>query len=261
MYYVVQEGMFREEGHEELLRLLERYQLPYETIKFRPFVDKLKLKTKRKDVWIFGSVNLSKKVGQYQLCPGTMDNENHDFKVYSSYYGENMLNHDGMVIKFGDKLPESYNYFFARPTKDTKSFSGQLFSREKWENWQKELHDTNLHAKMSEETEILIAPLKQTEKEVRCWVVDGQVVTMSRYKVYDRVLTENYDGDMCPSGKKFAQKMANIFCPAKAFVLDICFINGTWKVVEINCINSAGFYKGDMSKLLQALEEAFKPTK
>jgi hypothetical protein len=264
MYYVIQEGMFREEGHRSLVELLQRHGFEYEEILFRPFVEGLDLKTDRQDVFVFGSVNLSKKFGKYKLNPGTLDNENHDFEVYASYYKDHMLNYDGVVIKFGDPLPEGYEYFFARPTKDTKSFSGQLFSREKWEQWQKDLDDSNLKQRMSAETKVLVAPLKQTQKEVRCWIVDGKVVTMSLYKQYDRPYQENYDGDACPSGKRFAQQMADIFCPAKAFCLDICLVGSemgpVWKVVEINCINSSGFYKGDMSKLLQALEEAFSPS-
>jgi hypothetical protein len=255
MYYVLQEGMFKEEGHRNLVELLERNSFEYEEILFRPFVDEVDLKTDRKDVFIFGSVNLNKKIGKYNLNPGTLDNSNHDVKVYSSFYKDHMLNSDGKIINFGDKLPEEYNYFFARPTKDTKVFSGQLFSREKWEGWQQELEDSNLVQGLKLETEVLIASLKDTQTEIRCWIVGGKVVTMSQYKIGDRVISENLDN--YDEAKEFAQRMTDLFSPARAFVLDICLYNDEWKVVEINCINSSGFYKGNMSKLLQALEEEF----
>lgn len=256
MYYVLQEGMFREEGHNELVRLLERHGFEYEEILFRPFVEGIDLQTTRKDVFIFGSVNLSKKIGKYQLNPGTLDNENHDVNVYGKAYGAEMLNSDGEIVKFGEALDEKWQYFFARPTKDTKSFSGQLFSRDKWEGWQKDLADSNLTQKLNDETEVMIAPLKDIQQEIRCWIVGGRVVTMSQYKSGCRLLQENMDNN--DEAKAYAQKIADIYCPARAFVLDICLFNDEYKVVEINCINSAGFYKGNMSKLLQALEEEFK---
>lgn len=247
--------MFREEGHRNLVALLERHGFEYEEILFRPFVEGLDLKTDRKDVFVFGSVNLNKKISKYQLNPGTLDNANHDATVYGAHYGEHMLNSDCEIVQFGDKLDEKWQEFFARPTKDTKSFSGQVFSREEWEKWQQDLEDSNLKQNLKAETEVLIAPLKVIEQEIRCWIVDGKVVTMSHYKFGSRPKQEN--ADWFDEARGFAQSMADIFCPAKAFVLDICLHNDVWKVVEVNCINSAGFYKGDMSKLLQAIENAF----
>ena len=45
--------------------------------------------------------------------------------------------------------------------------------------------------------------------------------------------------------------------PAEAFVLDVCDTPDGIKVVEINTINSAGFYAADVQKLVFALENAF----
>ena len=254
MYYVIQEGMFKEEGHIALVNILERHGFEYEEILFRPFVEGLDLRTTRTDVFVFGSVNLNKKIAKYKLVPGTLDNANHDFNVYASHYKEHMLNHDGKVIKFGDPLPEEYigKEFFARPTKDTKVFSGQVFTPEEWNEWQKNMADSNVIQNLKAETEILIAPPKNMYQEIRCWVVGGKVVTMSQYKIGYRVIAENMDN--FPEAREFAQKMVDIFAPAEAFVIDICQTAEGWRVVEINCINSAGFYKGDMSKLIQAIE-------
>lgn len=57
--------------------------------------------------------------------------------------------------------------------------------------------------------------------------------------------------------ENYARDMARIYCPAKAFVLDICLYQDEYKIVEINCINCSGFYDADMSKLIQALENTF----
>ena len=55
-------------------------------------------------------------------------------------------------------------------------------------------------------------------------------------------------------GILFAEEMANIYQVAEAFVMDICLTTEGWKIVEINCVNSAGFYQADVEKLVMALE-------
>jgi len=103
---------------------------------------------------------------------------------------------------------------------------------------------------------VLVAPLKSNiQQEIRCWIVDGKPVTISQYKIGSRVVYQNHDNN--EEAWIFAKDMCKIYCPAKAFVLDICLYQDEYKVVEINCINCSGFYDGDMSKLIQALENTF----
>jgi hypothetical protein len=55
----------------------------------------------------------------------------------------------------------------------------------------------------------------------------------------------------------FAQSMVDKFQVAEGFVIDICLSEGQLKVVEVNNINSAGFYDCNMFKLLSAIENHF----
>lgn len=258
MYYIVQENLFKEKHYHTLIELLKRYKLDYETIPFRPFTNTLDFKTDRKDVFCFGSVNMSKVALQYGWNPGSFHNSNHDIEIYGSYYGHNMLNHDGYIIKFGDPLPEKIpRLFFSRPAEDTKSYSGGIFTREHWEEFTKPvvLEDSNVIQNLSADTKIFVAPLKNIQQEIRVWIVDGEPITISQYKIGSRVNYLNMDHN--EEAYYFAKQMAKLFCPARAFVLDICLSEDEYKVVEINCINCAGFYDLDMSKLLQSLEKSF----
>lgn len=256
MYYIIQENLYKEFHFNTLIEYLKRYNLEYEIIKFRPFTYELEFETKRKDVWCFGSNNMAVVAKQYDWYPGSMYNDNHDFEIYSSYYKHNMLNSDGKIISFKeqnlDDLPEM---FFARPTKDTKSFSGQVFTKEAWREWTKDIEDSNLTQNLTEETSILVAPLKEIQQEIRCWIVDGEPVTISQYKIGRRVNYQNHDNN--EEAYIFAKQMAKLFCPARAFCLDICLYEDEYKVVEVNTINCSGFYDLNMSKLIQALENTF----
>lgn len=76
---------------------------------------------------------------------------------------------------------------------------------------------------------------------------------MSQYKVAGKVIAKNHDDDKIAF--KLTQQMADIYSPYLAYVLDICVYQGEYKIVELNCINDAGFYDADVSKLIQSLEK------
>lgn len=60
-----------------------------------------------------------------------------------------------------------------------------------------------------------------------------------------------------PEAQEFAQMMVDSYRPAECFVIDVALTDNRWKIVEINCINCAGFYKGDLMKVIGALENFY----
>jgi len=44
---------------------------------------------------------------------------------------------------------------------------------------------------------------------------------------------------------------------ANAYVMDIALTFDGWKIMEVNCINSAGFYKGNVKEIIAALENFY----
>jgi hypothetical protein len=51
--------------------------------------------------------------------------------------------------------------------------------------------------------------------------------------------------------------MVDRFQVADAFVIDVCLTDNGWKVIECNCINSAGFYDADIQKIIISLENFY----
>src|SRR5690349_17744828 len=127
MYYLVQQNLFRESNYNILMELFERHKMDYEIITYRPFSDEIKYNTDRKDIFVFGSVAMTAASMKYGWSPGVFYNENHDMEIYMNHYGDYMLNSDGICVNYADPISENLPYtFFARPTKDTKVFSGSL---------------------------------------------------------------------------------------------------------------------------------------
>ena len=272
MFYVIQENVFKEHHYKILLDTMGRFGFEYDVVKYIPFADDIyewydsenkpdgfepkRYETDQKNIFCFGAVGMAVAAAKRGWYPGSMMNANHDFNIYAPKYGlENMLNGDGQVINFGEKIPFDDEFFFARPTLDTKSFPGKVYSQSAWADYTKMCEDSSISKVLTDETQVLVSPAKHIQQEVRCWAVGGKIVTTSSYKIGSRVVYTNYDDESY--FVDFAQKMIDIYQPAEAFVIDISESNNKLQVIEINNINAAGFYHCDMTKLITSLENHF----
>ena len=118
--------------------------------------------------------------------------------------------------------------------------------------------DNQYFSELSKDQLIQVGTVKKIYKEARIWIVGSKVVTSSYYRYGANVeYTENVE----PEGLEFAQSMVDLYQVADSFVMDICLTPDGWKIVEINCINCSGFYKGDMQRVLIALEDRYNTIK
>ena len=253
MYYLIQENTFKEENYNVLAETLNRFNLPYEIIKVRPFLEDFEFKTNRKDIFCFGSVKMSRLAKKYNWFPGSLLNENHDYRVYSKFYKENLLNYDSKIQKFGDNI--ELDIFFARPCEDTKTFTGKVFDQYSWNEFKENFFKSGQISTLTNETEIQISSVKNITKEFRFWIVDNNVVTGSLYRMGSWITRSEVIDE---GALEFCKEMIKIYQLADAFVMDICEIiinnNREYKIIECGCINSAGFYKANMSKLIESIE-------
>jgi hypothetical protein len=257
MFYIIQENVFRETNYNLIFETLTKLGLEFEVIKVESNSDTFEFKTDRKDVFTFGSIRMAKLSAQNDWNPGSFFGNNHDYSVYSEHYKENLLNYDCEIKTFGDKLEWFPNELkFIRPCKDSKLFNGSVFSKIKWEDKVEQTQQNPYYLKLDEPQLIQIGTVKTIYKEARVWIVDGKVVTSSYYRYGQNVeYTENVE----PEGLEFAQSMVDLYQVAECFVMDICLTPDGWKIVEINCINCSGFYKGDLQKIVIALENKYSP--
>ena len=100
------------------------------------------------------------------------------------------------------------------------------------------------------EAKIQCSTIKNIQKEIRYWIVDGEIITNSLYKLGSSVIYDEYNDE---DALQFVKDMISIYKPATSFVIDICQVDNKWKIVEINCINCAGFYKANIGKLLDRI--------
>jgi hypothetical protein len=141
---------------------------------------------------------------------------------------------------------------FIRPCDDLKLFSGTMMNPGEFDAWKERIMNSDSVMTVTGETWVYVAKPKTILREYRFYVVNGKVITGSLYKLGDRI---THDLPVEHGAWDFAERMINTWSPHRVFVIDIAETSKGYKVIEINCANSAGFYKCDMSKFVQAVNE------
>jgi len=183
--------------------------------------------------------------------PATFTIEN-----YIKQWGKHMLNADAEVTTFGKLAAKNYaadTLLFIRPDDDSKSFAGEVKQFNEISEWYKKLEGL-ANEGLSSDTKIIVSQPYNIQSEWRLWVVNKKVVTASKYRTYFKLTKERG----CPAGVvAFAEERCNEYTPHDVFVMDICLCGDTYYIVECGCMNGAGFYAADISKIVENVSSYF----
>jgi len=251
--FLIQDNLFYGRNEANLISALERMDYNYTYFKQIPFVDELEFTEQPiSPVIMFGSVKSARIAQKYNLYPCSFFNDNHRYEVYSQHYGDNLVNWGARIQQFADPIKE--DLFFCRPTEDTKTFTGKLFTKEEWAHFVYEMNTNGHTTSLRQDTPIMVCKPQHIQQEVRCFVVDGEIISASFYRIGSSIqYKECHDQDILD----FAKEMVKTFALARAFVIDICRTENGLKIVECGCINCAGFYNINIQKLLYVLFKTF----
>jgi hypothetical protein len=257
MYFLIQSNIYSDPDHGRLYNILDELCYPYETIEVFKDTEHLKLKTDRKDIFVYGSVRLARLALQYKdWSPNSFYGNNHLFEIYSKHYKAYTLNYDFQVLKLTDDIDwSSHSELFIKPYRDAKVFTGKVFNASSWSDYVYEALKSQASKNLNNNTLIQISKPQEIYKEARLWIVGGQIVDAGYYKFNDNTL---FELNVAPEGIAFAKKMLSIFKVADAFVMDIGLTSYGWKIIEVNCINSSGFYPNtNIKSIFKALYNYF----
>ena len=265
LWWVIQSNIYNEENYEHLLATLERCGISHSVHKAVPFIGVIEPEPgdlpDGANVIVMGSYSLARYARRRHWRPGAFL-ENLDFCKQHIFWGDRMLNADAHIYPFGE-IPFQREPFFIRPTLDTKTYTGLVVDWGEYEKWRdslRRLPETNdpVNDPMSISVHTLadrtmVCRKKEIYSETRTWVIDGRVVTCSgfkmgtipRYTSPDQVDQHIID---------FANECAQCWSPNRAYVLDVAETADGLKIGEVNNLNSAGWYRCDMQKLVMALE-------
>lgn len=165
-----------------------------------------------------------------------------------------LLNGGGRVLPISKVLHEELPYdVFFKPTTDLKAFKGGVV--EAGQTLNQFIHagmvDVSLSKFIKSNGLVLMAQVREIEREYRFFIVDGRVAACSQYLVNGSV---KYDSYVPLHLVDQASDWARLYQPARAFTMDLAVLKGGGvRIVEYNCINCSGLYHSDVSRLLGAL--------
>ena len=241
MFWIIQEDLYIENRRYDLVSALERFSIPYQLVTLKD--NSLEPEVYHSGSIITnGSIKLSRIANERGWKPGSMFNENFNYEVWFPIFHNYLLNRDAIFTTIED-ADSPWDTFFVRPINDDKSFTGKITTRADF---------SVLKASIAPNLKILLAPSKIIRQEHRHYIVNGKVISSSRYKLGGSV---NYSNQVDDYIINFAQCMADIWCPADAFVLDTYVAGNEIGIVEIGCLCHAGLYASDVQKIVMALEE------
>lgn len=257
MHWLLQENNFNEPGWAMLKNILEKTETPHTIHKVVPFVGEIIPDIDPEGpVVCMGSYSLRHVAKRKGWTPGVWDLEPHTYADCCVNWQWEMLNYEASMIKLKNifSYVQDNNHYFIRPNGDNKYFSGGVKSSSDIEYIHKcvaNLKEDEIYYGLNMDTDIIINEVMDIYSEYRNWIIDGQLITSSLYKMGAKVI---YSDEVDSEVTDYVKKMVDIWQPERAFVIDVAKTEMGMRIVEINTLNAAGFYAGDTYKLFEAIE-------
>lgn len=253
MHWVIQDRS-DEPAWDDFITQLDRQSVTYDVVRVVPIAGTMEPDVNPTGlVFACGFASLARTSAAKSWMPGYID-DGLGGDLLAEHWGDLMLNSDAVFSPMRDARPEGT--FFIRPLADTKQFAGYVTTGEEFAVWRDKVValGTDSGATMDGDTVVSYASVKEIYAEYRFFVIGGSVVTGCSYKTGDRVL---YSSNVDQRVRDFAQYVADIWSPNRAYCLDIADTPAGLRVIETNSISSSGFYATDMGLFVAAMESEF----
>lgn len=249
MLWVVQEDLDTENRRGDLLHALGRLGIPFIAVKVSRNRIEPDIPDDGTPIITNGSIMLSNIARARGWVPGSLLNDNFNYEVWAEQYKELILNKGAAVSALRDAKIHGASAF-ARPVLDNKGFNGRVFLRDEFLKFQKDSVE-GARGAPSPEMQILVSTPKVIGQEHRHYIVDGEIVASSRYKLAGQ---PNFQEGADDRILAVVRKAIALWVPARAFVMDTYVAGDDVGIVEVGCICHAGLYEADIMKIASALD-------
>lgn len=255
MRWIVQQNLAIENQRFALMEALDRLGADWTAVTLKPgLVLDPAIPENDAPIITNGSVALTRLAYTQGWTPGGFwsDDFNYAFwGVPTHPWHSLLLNRDGQKGTLGDiKIPEKGA--FGRPLSDTKAFNGQIHTPKTLEA----LQEAARAGKLDPLTPVLSCPIRTIGQEHRHYIVDGNIITSSRYKLSGQ---PNFRRGADEAVLDVVRHAVSQWQPARAFVLDTFIAGDDIGIVETGCIGNAGLYEADLLALVHAMDSMAFP--
>lgn len=263
--WIIQDKNYADDDRQQIIDACEKRDIPCVEISVIPFADELPefpVDDEYENIY-YGSTTMMDRLYENHNKPTGLfyDHETFSIENYIDKWGEHMLSEDAEFMTVQEYIDGGYDSgnvkYFMRPDSDGKQFDGVV-------GFDHELLEMLIKATAAEggpitrDLKILIAPAYNIQREWRNYVVNGKVITSSRYRKNFRL---SKSGEDIPEDMiKFVEDRCKEYQPHDIFAMDIAETrhdDGTMRyyIIECGCMNSVGFYHCDIDKYVEALTE------
>lgn len=151
---------------------------------------------------------------------------------------------------------------FVKPLNDLKLFSGTLVPAGKTlREILIEKNELVLIKNFLEEV-LISCYCPEIVQEIRCYVVNRQIITASCYRFEDRLIFEKRIDEDKPSTRQLRRFVKHIiddvYHPCDNFTIDVAKLkNNEHKIIEYNCLTTSGLYEANTVSLFKSLRDYY----
>lgn len=256
VFWLVQSNLGSTRAIEDLSAAFAALGQPHALVTAIPFSDELPEVEVRSPVVAYGATGWITRIATSGVfAPGAFfDLEAFRVSAWAPRYGERFVNAGAAFTTLGELSAQSRgedDLLFLRPDRDLKAFAGEVVRFGDVRAWCARLRDGELA--LGPDEPVVVAEPQRIRQEWRVFVCDGVAVAASRYRVDFRLAP---DADTPLEVLRFAEECAGIHAPAPVFVLDIAEVAAGLRVIEVNCLHSAGFYEADVRAIVEGVSQA-----
>ena len=143
--------------------------------------------------------------------------------------------------------------FFVRPNSPLKPFSGRVLNKN---TVSYQALDFGFYFN-NEDEEIVISDLKSISKEWRYVVCNNRIITGSSYLADNRSASgDDWKGTPFITAQDIARQLLP---PEEIYIMDICYSNGDYKLLELNPFSGADLYSCNREDIVRAINSLYSP--
>lgn len=254
--WVLEKNVFSHRQEAEMLDWLKENNVQYHQVTIVPFIHEIdgNIPNIQGPVVIYGSIGSQKLAQRLGWTPGVFTGSEINETVLQEKFGDMYLNSDAKICKFKD-LPTvvQSGEVFIKPNTDTKEFAGTVLEAVKMKEWIDGMMKSGYLEESFLNNEVLFSTPKTIGCEWRIIIVDEKIAAHSVYRQYGIIKPEIW---LPKETEEFIESCISVYNPLPVYVLDVCQIaDGSFKVIEMNTFNSAGWYNCDVSKVMSSVTQ------
>lgn len=267
--WIIQDNLIAENDRRQMQEACDNLGIEHHEVEVIPFFDELPdfpIDDEHENVY-YGSTTFMNNLYKYLNKPFGLfyNHETFSMENYIEKWRDHMLNSEVDIITVevflsGQLWGIGDDMMFIRPDGDGKEFDGQVGTYDELKEVVSRM--MKYESPLEMDSKIVIGPAYNIHREWRNYVVDGKVVTSSRYRDGFRISKSGTDipEDMI----QFVEDRIKEYKPHDIFAIDIAEVKDAdtgdmeYYIIECGCMNSVGFYHSDIQKYVEAVTEYAK---